>query len=353
MARWFNRQSHKAGLPPGTLIPMEGQKAGESGISITEYDSREYRFDDRAELERSLECRDGGMTSWISVHGLDPEIIKTLGGHFDLHPLTLEDIQNTDHRPKFEEFENYLFITLKMIRLDTNNGGPADEQVSLVIGHGYVISFQESGTGLFATVRERLERSAGRIRHRGSDYLCYALLDRVIDNYYVILEDKDRIIEDLERAVFDRPDDDIVERVFNQRREAILLRRSIWPLKDLIQSFENSPSELIAPATRTFLRDILDHVLSVKDTVDIFLEMLTSIHDNHRLVVGERLNQTMKVLTIIATIFIPLTFVAGIYGMNFEVMPELKIRWAYPAVLGLMITMAGGMVLYFKKKNWL
>ena len=281
------------------------------------------------------------------------DTIEKIGQHYDLHPLVLEDILHTGQRPKFEDIEQYLFVVLMMLRFDKENKSVISEQVSLVLGKNFVISFQENVGDVFEQIRDRIRNSKGRIRKMGSDYLMYALLDAIVDGYFAILENMGETIETLEEELVDDPSKNTLQQIHHLKREMIFLRKSVWPLRELISSLERSESKLIQQSTEAYLRDVYDHTIQVIDTVESFRDMVASMLDLYLSSLSMRMNEVMKVLTIIATIFIPLTFIAGVYGMNFHNMPELSWKYGYPVTLLVMAIISIGMLYYFKRKNWL
>jgi len=285
------------------------------------------------------------------VHQL--ELLQEIGTDFALHPLVLEDIANTEHRPKLEDYDSYLFLVVKMLSFDASSGEIQPEQVSLVLAPGVVLSFQERQGDVFQGVRERLRSNKGRIRKMGSDYLAYALLDAVVDSYFVILEQIGEQIEQLEEELVLQSNTRTLDKIHHFKREMILLRKSVWPLREVIGGMQRSESPLIQESTGIFLRDVYDHTIQIIDTVETFRDVLSGLLDLYLSSISNRMNEVMKVLTIIATIFIPLTFIAGIYGMNFTYMPELNWRWSYPLLWLVMITIAGVMIFFFRKKRWL
>ncbi len=347
------RGSNKRGLPPGTPVFVGEKKVEEVKISYMDYDEVKVEEGEAKEIDACFPFKDTPTVTWINIDGLHQvDFIEKIGKHFDLHPLIVEDIVNTHQRPKVEEFENYLFIVLKMLYVDEKSDETQIEQVSLIVGKNYVISFQEREGDIFEPVRERIRSGKGRLRKNGADYLAYALMDAVVDNYFIILERIGEKIEDLEDMVVSNPRPETLQKIHRLKRETIFLRRSVWPLRELVNSLERAESPLIQKSTRIYLRDIYDHTIQVIDSVETYRDMLTGMHDTYLSSVSNRMNEVMKVLTIIATIFIPLTFIAGIYGMNFEFMPELKWHWAYFAVWGVMVLIAIFMVIYFKRKRW-
>jgi magnesium transporter len=280
-------------------------------------------------------------------------LLEKIGANFTLHPLVLEDIVNTEHRPKFEDFDSYLFLVLKMLHYDVQTAEIHTEQVSLVITSNTVLSFQEKQGDVFEGVRERLRNNKGRIRKMGADYLAYALLDSVVDSYFGILEQIGEQLERMEDELVLHPTPETLHKIHHFKREMILLRKAVWPLRELIGGLQRNESAIITDATGIFLRDVYDHTIQILDTLETFRDVLSGLLDLYLSNISNRMNEVMKVLTIIATIFIPLSFFAGIYGMNFEHMPELHWRWSYPLLWLFMLTIGGGMLLYFRKKKWL
>ncbi|MGD2174108.1 MAG: magnesium/cobalt transporter CorA [Candidatus Brocadiaceae bacterium] len=291
---------------------------------------------------------------WINVDGLhDVEVIEKLGEHFGLHPLILEDIANTGQRPKLEDYRDYLYIVLKMLSHNPDTERIEAEQVSLVMGPGFVLSFQEREGDVFDLIRERLRGGKGRIRTTGADYLVYALMDAMVDSYFAICESFGERLEDIEERAIAEPVPETSRMIHAVKRELILLRKSLWPLREVISGLQRVESELIAESTAIYLRDLYDHTIQVIDTIESFRDVAGGILDIYLSSLSNRMNEVMKVLTIIATVFIPLTFIAGIYGMNFQHMPELGWPWGYPAVLGLMLIIFVAMLYYFRRKQWL
>ncbi|MFH0853799.1 MAG: magnesium/cobalt transporter CorA [bacterium] len=290
---------------------------------------------------------------WINVVGLNnAKKIKELAEVFQLHPLLVEDISQTDQRPKVEDFGNALSLIVKMLRYDEKKNDVIVEQVTFVIGSNWVLSFQEKAGDVFDSVRERIDGGKGRIRKSGADYLAYALLDTIVDHYFTILEHVGENLELVENELLTNPSDKTLHQINQFKQEAILLRRSVWPLRDVIGRLERVEFSQIKNETVFFIRDVYDHTIQVIETIESYRDILSSMVDLYLSSVSNRMNAVMKVLTIIATIFIPLTFVTGIYGMNFRFMPELEQSWGYPAVLLVMLIAAIGMIWYFKRKHW-
>ena len=352
--RTTKKRSSKAGLPPGTLVYV-GEKKVES-VRITFIDYNEQSFQEKLvpDIEECLKLKDTPTVSWINIDGLhDIELLEKLGRGFELHPLVLEDILSTGQRPKSEDYDKHIFIVLKMLSFNQESQSVESEQVSLILGPNYVISFQECIGDVFEPIRERIRKAKGRIRKMGPDYLAYALLDAIVDNYFVILERCGETIQSMEEEVIGNPTEKTVQQIHSLKREMIFLRKSIWPLREVIGGLQKSESTLLKETTDIYLRDVYDHTIQIIDTIESFRDMVSGLLDIYLSSLSNKMNAVMKVLTIIATLFIPLTFVAGIYGMNFEYMPELKVRWAYGAVWLVMITIAVIMLFYFRRKKWL
>ena len=348
------KRSSKAGLPPGTLVYVGEKKVESVRITFIDYDEQSFQEKQVSNIEECLKLKDTPTVTWINIDGIhDIELIEKLGKGFELHPLILEDILSTGQRPKFEDYEKYIFIVLKMLSFSDENQSVEAEQVSLILGPNYVVSFQERIGDVFEQVRDRIRKAKGRVRKMGIDYLAYALVDAIVDNYFVILERFGEKIESMEEEVVANPTERTVQQIHSLKREMITLRKSIWPLRELIAGLQKSESSLIKETTDIYLRDVYDHTIQIIDTIESFRDMVSGMLDIYLSSLSNRMNAVMKVLTIIATIFIPLTFVAGIYGMNFEYMPELKVRWAYGAVWLVMIAIAIVMLFYFRRKKWL
>jgi len=353
MKKAVKKRSAKSGLPPGTLVHIGEESDREIRVTVMAYNEKGC---DERQISAVKECvyfTDTDLVTWIDVDGLhEIEIIQQVGNCQGLHPLVLEDILNTQQRPKAEDFDDYLYIVLKMLYL--REGEPIAEQVSLILGSNFVISFQEGIRGdVFAPIRERLRNGKGRIRGMGADYLAYSLMDAIVDNYFIVLEELGEKIEMLEEAVLADVTPLTVRQIHQLKRDMIFLRKSVWPLREVIGALERRESHLITEAVTVYLRDLYDHTIQVIDTVEANRDMLAGLLDVYLSSVSNRMNAIMKVLTIIATIFMPLTFIAGLYGMNFRHMPELEWVWGYPAVLALMAIIAVGMLLFFRRKKWL
>jgi magnesium transporter len=354
MSRLIKRMSKTAGLPPGTVIAMAEGRPEQPHISIVDYDETQFEEREAKSVEEVIPFKDKPTVTWINIDGIhQADVIEKIGSRFNIHPLVLEDIANTGQRPKMEDFGDYIFVVFKMLCHDTNKDQVRAEQVSLILGPNFVISFQEVEGDVFNPIRDRIRKAKGRIRKMGADYLAYTLIDAVVDNYFLILERFGEDIESMESELVTNPAPETLQQIHTLKRELIFLRRSVWPLRETISGLERAESSLIADSTEIYLRDVYDHTIQVMDTVESLRDMVSGMLDTYLSSISNRMNEVMKVLTIIATIFIPITFIAGIYGMNFTFMPELGWRGAYFAVLSVMACVALVMVIYFRRKRWL
>jgi magnesium transporter len=354
MLQLFKKSSQKAGLPPGSPVHVGERKAEEVKITLIDYDQTNYEEREIETIEESLPFKETPTVTWINIDGLhEVNIIEKIGGHFGLHPLVQEDIVHTGQRPKFENLDEHIFVILKMFHYREDVDEVEAEQVSIILGSNFVISFQEQEGDTFNFVRDRLRKSKGRIRRMGPDYLAYALIDSIVDNYFSLLERYGEKIEVLEEELTANPSIETLNTIHHFKKEIMLLRRSVWPLREVIGGLQREESSLIGDAIMVFIRDLYDHTIQVIDSIDTLQEILSGLQDLYLSSVSNKMNEVMKVLTIFASIFIPLTFMAGIYGMNFEFMPELKVRWAYPALWVAMITVALGLLTFFRRRKWL
>ena len=354
MGRYFKKRDKTLMKPPGTLVYIGDKKIEKAKITIIDYNEKEYSEKKDVNVE---ECRSYVKTStvsWININGIhEADIIERIGEQFGIHSLFLEDIMNTGQRPKIEAFDGQIFIVLKMLTYNEKAMEVESEQVSIVLGSNFVLSFQEREGDVFDSIRERIKTSKGRIRKMGADYLAYSLIDAIVDYYFVILENLGEKIEALEEELIENPTPQTSAKIHNLKNELIYVRRSVWPLRELVNNLERSESKLIKKKTLPFLRDVHDHTINIIDTIEAFRDALSGIRDTYLTLVSNRMNETMKVLTVIATIFIPLTFIAGIYGMNFQFMPELGWKWSYPTVWGVIVAVGIAMIFFFKRKKWL
>jgi magnesium transporter len=354
MPKFSKKRARKAGLPSESLVYTGERKDKSTTIHVIDYDERSFVETEVPSIEECLSYKDKPTVTWINIEGVnDASVLEKFGECFGLHRLVMEDIMNTDQRPKLEDYSGHLYFVLKMLSNGTA-GQIVIEQISIILGPNFVLSFQEGIKGdVFNMIRERLRNSKGRIRKMGADYLAYALLDVIVDNYFLILEKLGESIEALEDELIEAPTQKTVQKIYQCKRELIFLHNAVWPLREVVNALAKQESALIHEATIPFIRDVYDHVIHVIDSVDIYRETISGMLDMYLSSVSNRLNQVMKVLTVIATIFMPLTFLVGLYGMNFKHMPELEWRYGYPAVLGIMVAIVAVMLLVFKRRKWM
>ena len=354
MPKTFRKRSQKAGLPPGSLIYTGDRVEAQTRITIVDYDEQQVQTREITSWEEcpTLQGRPG--VTWINVSGISHVgHLERLGECFKLHPLVLEDILNVDQRPKIEDYEDYLYIVIKTISSQPGVDEIVAEQISLILGANYVLSFHEGNSDLFKPIRDRIIAAKGRIRKAGADYLAYSLMDLIVDNYFVTLEQFGDQVEFMEDEVVRRPVPATLQTVHHLKNHMIVLRRSLWPLREVVARLERRESPLIQEATAVYFKDVYDHTIIAIDTVETYRDIVSGLLDIYLSSVSNRLNEVMKVLTIIATIFMPLTFLAGLYGMNFKYMPELEWHYGYFVCLAFMALVSGCMVLYFKKRKWI
>jgi magnesium transporter len=348
------KRSGKIGLPPGSLVHTGADLPQESKATVIDYDAEQFSsvsISGVAEIEPYL-ARD--TTTWINVEGLsNVGLLGELGNLFDIHPLILEDILSTHQRPKFEEYEDHLYIVANVLSLQPEPLAVKYEQVSILLMEKVIITFMERPSDLLTPLRRRLQNSNGRIRTFGVDYLAYALLDIVVDHNFILIDSFEDLVEKVEEDLFRQPSQQTLVTIQKLKGELIAIRRMIVPLRDLVSSLLRSDSELISERTSLYLRDVLDHVIRIGEAVESYREILASLLDIYMSTLSNKMNEVMKVLTIFASIFIPLTFLAGIYGMNFDYMPELHYRWSYPLLWVLFLLIPAVLLVYFRKRRWL
>jgi magnesium transporter len=349
----IKKTSSKVGLPPGSIVHVGEQKIEKVKITLTEYDENNVDSCEINSIEEIEPYTDTPQVTWVNVCGLhETEFIKQIGEKFNIHPLVLEDILNTETRPKLEISDNYVFITIKMLAYNDEEKQIDSEQVSFILGKNFVFSFLEKSDGIFNPIRDRIANQVGRIRKQAPDYLFYTLIDIVVDQYYLLLERIEERIELLDDEVISNTDKSQIQKIYNLKNELLLTRRSVWPLREIFTQIIREEPELINENVEPYLRDLLDHTFQITETVEIQREITNGLMETYLSLMSNKMNEVMKVLTVIATIFIPLTFIVGIYGMNFKYMPELGWPWAYFAVWGVMIAVVIIMILYFKRRNW-
>jgi magnesium transporter len=348
----------KAQLPPGTLVYTGDVPVGVTpGIKVFVYDEEHMLEQDVATIADALALRRKGAVAWINVNGLwDTRIIEDVGRELDVHALVLEDILHVSQRPKCEDYGDYLFFVAPMLALEAGESGVptlSSEQVSFILAPDLLITFQEREGDVFETVRNRIRHGKGHVRRMKPDYLLYVLLDAIVDTYFMILERIGEESENLEEALVESAPENTVHGIHRMKRMMVALRRSIWPLREAISCLDRGEAKMVSKRSRVYFRDLYDHTIQVMDIVESLRDIVSGMLDIYLSAMSNRMNNVMKVLTIIATIFIPLTFIAGVYGMNFEYMPELHYRWAYPATLGLMLAVSLVMLAFFRRKRWI
>ena len=348
------RLAAKAGLDPGTLVHVGERRAADVGLMRIVFSDAAF---EEKRLETPAECfplAAAPAVTWIHVTGLHrPELVEALGTSLGLHPLLQEDILNTDQRPKVEDYGNYLFLVLKPHEWDLADGELRSEQVSIVLGPHWVLSFEERDPCIFAPVLDRLRSGKGRARRGGADYLAYALVDAVVDRYFGVLETMGEKVEDLEESLLEAPGQDALRALHAIRQDLLFLRKAVWPLREVLGTLEREEDDLIQSSTRTYFRDVYDHTLRIIESLETYRETVSGMLDIYLSSVSHRLNEVMKVLTVFTAIFAPLTFLVGVYGMNFPHIPEFGFRHAYLALWGVMGVLSLGMVWFFKRKKWL
>ncbi len=353
MAKFLKKGRSALSRAPGSLVHIGDIHEPSTTLYAFTFDE-DTVSEGVPDLSPPFPQQEGTKIVWLNIDGVhDAKTIEHIGALANLHPLVLEDIMHTDQRPKLEEYPSLLFLSMRMLRFNVGTREIDDEQVSLILGRSWVLSFQERPGDVLDPVRERLRTAGGRIRRAGSDYLAYALMDAIIDNYFVVLEHISDWVEDVYERVTEEASKSDLDEIRVLKRNLLYLRKSVWPLREVINRLQHAESDLIAAETLPYLRDAYDHAVQIIDTIETFRDMLSSMMDVYLSNISNRMNEVMKVLTIIATIFIPLSFITGIYGMNFVFMPELQWRYGYFYALGLMVVVAGGMLTYFWRKRWL
>jgi magnesium transporter len=343
----------KAGLPPGSLIHIGRKKVDFISISMIEYNIQELSSYKEITMETAKKGLDPNVVSWINVDGLhDIKMISKLGNLFEIHPLMLEDILNTKHRPKAEEFSNLLLLSFKMLGIGSH-GSIVSEQVSLVLGESWVISFQEQQGDVFDTLRNSLDKKLGLARGKKADFLLYRLLDTIVDGYFYVVDHLTERIDKLESELSKGSTSGAEHRIQSIKKELIKLQRSVAPLREAVTTIRASSSNIVSKETKQYLSDVQEHVVQVLEYIANAKESINDLRELFLSNQNQRLNEVMKVLTIMSSIFIPMTFIAGIYGMNFQYMPELQWHYGYFGALGFMVVIPVVMLAYFKKKGWL
>jgi magnesium transporter len=346
--------SHKTGLPPGTLIHTGETIAAQPNVHATFYNDLDLFSEEITESYGEIPRGVAGKVTWINVDGVHrPEIVRKIGERFGIHPLVLEDVVHTGQRPKLEEYEDYIYFTLRVMLPSPIDDAPATEsQLSIILCEHAVLTFNEFGINIFESILKRIANAKGKIRTKAEDFLVYTIFDTVVDNYFLVLENFGERIEALEDEIFSLPDNKTLESIHNLKRELSVMRRAVWPLREVINQLLRDELPYIQESSYKYFRDVYDHSIQIIETLETMRDTVAGLFDIHLSSTSHRMNQVMKVLTVIATIFIPLTFIAGVYGMNFQYMPELTWRWGYYAILGVMAILGLGMAIYFKIKDW-
>ncbi len=354
MARLFKKTLRPVGLPPGSLLYPSHVETHNVRISVIEYTEEKITERDWVSIAECLELLDTPAMTWIQVYGVsNPQMVATIGKHFKFHPLALEDILVTGQHSKLDIYQDQVFIVARLLKYDDKAKDLKDEQVSLMFGSNYLVCFLEREEDVFQPVKERLRQNNNRMRKGGSDYLAYAILDTIVDYYYVVLEKVDINLEHLEEEVLSILKSETVQKIQRTKRDLIIMRKAVWPMREVINRFIRLESPLISSTTQLYLHDVYDHTVQMMDIIEGFRDVASGMLDIYLSNINIRTNEVMKVLTVVSTIFVPLTFITSVYGMNFEFMPELHYPWAYPIVLCVMAIMAGGMLIIFRLKNWL
>lgn len=344
----------KAGLPPGSVVHV-GEPTHEAPcIDVLSYDERTFTAGGEDALDDLQRILQSPKTVWIKIQGIhDVGVVQRVGYGCGLHPLVMEDIANTLQRPKREDYGDYLFVALKVLEFDREKLHLEDRQVSVILGSGFVVSFVEGTNDPFAHILERIRKGAGRINRMGADFLAYCLIDSVVDGYFSFTEGLEDYVEALEEEVLLSPQPSSVRRLYELKLMTMSARKAVWPLRQMMGSLAGGESDLFTDETIPYLRDVHDHAVQALEALEELRENLTIMFELYHSGIGNRLNEIMKVLTLMATVFIPLTFLTGLYGMNFKYMPELEWKWSYPLILTVMFTLAAGMIVLFRRKKWL
>lgn len=356
MSDSLSTDSEKTGMPPGSLIHVGDIHETVTTVSVIDYDKDNIVETQIESIDDILKYKDSNTVTWVTIEGLtDVDIIERIGKMFNVHQLVQEDILNTHQRPKFEEYDDYLFIVIKcLVAAKYEQFALVHEQISILTFNNFVFVFKEKKDELFHPVHKRLRTSKGRFRSLGTDFLTYTILDTVVDQHFVLIDALDEAVTTLEsRLLTHEPNRDVLSQIQRLSREVVYVRRFVSPVRELMSEILRSESGLIQHQTRAYLRDVSDHAIRVIEMVESYRELLTGLLDIYISSVSNKTNDVMKVLTVFATIFIPLTFLTGIYGMNFKYMPELAWKWAYPALWSIFIAIPVFLMIYFKRKKWL
>lgn len=351
----FTKMKRKRpGSPPGVLVHVGRKKM--QNVEIQAFDFSPEQIEELQDItaEESLRFRDTKNVSWVNIDGLhDVNVIRTIGSHYHIHPLNMEDVLDTNHRPKLDDMEDYIYVSLKMLTINPSNKRVAQEHISILLGESWVLSFQEIPGDIFDPIRERLRAGKGRMRRMGADYFAYALMDSIVDHYFVVVEELGARIEILDEAILERPSPNTLQEIHSLKNELISVRKAVWPLRDIVSGLERNECKLIRPETTVFIKDLYDHVIQLIDTVEVYRDLVGGLFDIYLSSISNRTNEVIRVLTVTTSIFIPLTFIVGVYGMNFHYFPELEWKYGYPLIWLVMIGLASGMIYFFRKRGWI
>lgn len=354
MGRFVVKNPKKVGAAPGTLVHIGNKYKDDVEITTIAYDEETHEINKNNGDVDGLKKDKDSRTVWINIEGIhDVEVIEKIGVQFKLHPLMLEDILYTGQRAKLDDYDNYLFIVIKMLTYDKVSKAVKAEQISFVLIDNCVLSFQERNSDIFENVETRIKSAKGNIRKQKADYLLYALLDSVVDSYFRVLEYLGDEIDEIEEELIDEPNRNVLQKIHKLKKDMLFLRNCIWPLREVVSVMLRSDNSYFNPNTTLYLRDVYDHIIQIIDTIEVYRDMLSGMLDTYLSSISNKTNDVMKVLTIISTIFIPITFLAGVYGMNFENIPEYHFAYGYEAFWGVAIVITILLIRYFKKKRWI
>lgn len=360
MKSHHKRISKKIGMRPGAVVYVGKETEEPVVISAIDYSERDLKTEAAIDVTRAIQYKETSTMSWINVNGIhDSSLVEQLGATFEIHPLVLEDIVNTGQRPTFDDSKDYVFVTLKMLLGFDDNGDIKSEQVSVLFGKKWVLTFQETGEDVFDSVRQRLIKTEPRVRFMSSDYLAYTLIDAIVDHYFLVLEDIGAQIDAIDDSVSDNPAPSDLESIRKLKKQLIFMRKAVWPMREVISGLDRIENKLITDTVDPYLRDLYEHIVQVIDTIETYRDLVSGLLDLYHTGVSNRMNEIMKVLTIFASIFIPLGFLAGVYGMNFDTsaspfnLPELGLPYGYILFWCLAASIGGGLFLFFRRKKWL
>lgn len=354
MSKMLKNRAKKFGMPPGSLVHAGETRVENVNLSVYDFQCDQLVEKENATVEECLTYIDGPSVTWINIQGIrDPKMMEALGKHFGLHPLVQEDILHVGQRSKLDDYKNTLFLVMRIFFYNAAEHTVEDEQVSLILGSNYVLSFVEGRRDIFDVIRDRARSPHSRMRSSGADYLFYALIDCIVDHHYVVLEKIENLVDTIDDEVFNHPNPKTMHKIQKLKRQITTLRKGVWPLREVISQLRRTDSDLIAESTKVFLHDVYDHTIQAIETIENFRDIVSGMLEVYLSNISNRMNEIMKVLTVVSTTFVPLTFIASIYGMNFEFMPELHAPYGYFYVLGLMLVVFSFMLHYFRRKKWI